>query len=187
MNISFINISAVVDVSVGVVHFVCADVDDEPVVSALVLVAEDDVLFVIVLADGPVLLLFVVVLLVLLLLWLDDDDDDGMVFKMVREFGGEVVVDDVWWVLLVLNSDIKVALANGDVGVVVVEVLWPILLELVLVPDKPNKLLPEFRAVVVGFCSVMLKVSLSPPWQTMFVLAIFKLCYTNTQACHNVL
>lgn len=65
-----------------------------------------------------------------------------------------------------LNSDIKVALANGDVGVVVVDVLWPLLFELVLVvvPLKPNKLLPELTGPVVGFCSVMLSVNLSPPF-----------------------
>lgn len=71
-----------------------------------------------------------------------------------------------------LNSDIKVALANGDVGVVVVDELWPLLFELVLVvPLKPNKLLPELTGPVVGFCSVMLSVNLSPPFSASSVLS----------------
>lgn len=73
-----------------------------------------------------------------------------------------------------LNSDIKVALANGDVGVVVVDELWPLLFELVLVvvvPLKPNKLLPELTGPVAGFCSVILSVNLSPPFSASSVLS----------------
>lgn len=64
----------------------------------------------------------------------------------------------------VSNSDIKVALGNGDVGV---EVLLPLLLQfaVLLLFVKPKMLLPEFGlAATVGFCSVMLKVNLSPPF-----------------------
>lgn len=107
MKISFINISAVVDVSVGVVHLFCVG-DKEPLVPS----TEDPEVFinrfafvpvppdVIVLIDeGPVLPLVWLLLLVFILLWLlvavdDGDNDEGkvedMVFMIVKEFGGEV-------------------------------------------------------------------------------------------------